>query len=109
MMRTDAGRSTSRDNAAVAATLSKFLRLAVAPTCAIMAVSTVALDHHLPNAICSAAAGSWLSGMAPMYSLMAIFHSAPWLKMLSRQGRVTPFATLDRSSDVQIMEQEPCN
>jgi hypothetical protein len=109
MMRTEAIGATGRDDEGVAAVLIKWLRLAAAPSCAIMALSTAALDHGLPNVICPAAAGSWLSGMAPMYSLMAIFHSAPWLKLVSRSDRATFFARLDRSGDVQTMEQKPCS
>jgi hypothetical protein len=30
-------------------------------------------------------AASPLNGMVPMYLLMSAFHSAPWLKLISRQ------------------------
>jgi hypothetical protein len=58
-----------------------WLALAAAPTFAIMALLTGALDGE---DICSAAQGAWLlSGMVPMYLLMSAFHSAPWLKLVS--------------------------
>lgn len=59
------------------------LALAAAPTFAIMAVLT-ALDAT-PDALCGAMHASPLSGMAPMYWLMAAFHVAPWLKLVARQ------------------------
>jgi hypothetical protein len=69
------------DQGAVAArAVAKWLRLAAAPTFAVMALLTVVFDSGLSNALCSAAGGSGLSGMAPMYFLMSVFHSAPWLK-----------------------------
>ncbi len=64
---------------------AKWLRLAAAPTFALMALLTVVLDSGLPSALCSAAGTLWPGGMAPMYVLMGVFHSAPWLKRLSRR------------------------
>ena len=66
----------------------RWLRLAAAPTFAIMALLTVVLDSGVPNALCSAAGHFGLSGMAPMYLLMAVFHSAPWLNLISRRRNV---------------------
>jgi hypothetical protein len=77
------------DQGAVAAwALAKWLRLAAAPTFAVMALLTVVFDSGLSNALCSAAGGLGLSGMAPMYLLMGVFHSAPWLKLISRRRNV---------------------
>jgi hypothetical protein len=59
------------------------LSLAAAPTFAIMALVTAVSGGPL-DAICSA---SPLGGMAPMYLLMAAFHTAPWLRLLSRSQR----------------------
>jgi hypothetical protein len=63
-----------------------FLYLAAAPTFAIMALLTGVLGGGSPDMICSAAQdASPLSGMVPMYMLMCAFHSAPWLKLISRR------------------------
>jgi hypothetical protein len=66
-----------------------WLCLAAAPTFAIMALLTAVPAGGLPEMLCSAA--SPLSGMAPMYLLMSVFHSAPWLKLISsrRKGRAS--------------------
>jgi hypothetical protein len=64
------------------------LSLAAAPTFAVMAVLTGALDIGPPDILCSATQrGSPLNGMVVMYALMSAFHSAPWLKLIS--GRVS--------------------
>jgi len=65
------------------------LCLAAAPTFAIMALLTGVLTSGPPEMLCSAA--SPLSGMAPMYLLMSVFHSTPWLKLISsrRRGRAS--------------------
>ena len=62
-----------------------WLSLAAAPTFAIMALLT-GLGGGPPDMLCSAAhEASPLSGMVPMYLLMSAFHSAPWLKLISRR------------------------
>jgi hypothetical protein len=66
----------------------RWLRLAAAPTFAIMALLAVVFDSGAPNALCSAAGHFGLSGMAPMYVLMAVFHSAPWLNLILRRRNV---------------------
>ena len=68
-----------------ALTTAKWLRLAAAPVFTIMALLTVVLDSGLPNALCLTAGSLRLNGMAPMYLLMAVFHSAPWLKLISKR------------------------
>ena len=35
--------------------------------------------------LCASAASSNVSGMTLMYLLMAVFHSAPWLELVSPQ------------------------
>jgi len=66
--------------------VSDWLSLAAAPVFASMAVLTAVLGGGASDTICSAAhGGSLLSGMAPMYSLMAAFHLAPWVKLGSVQ------------------------
>ena len=68
--------------------MTRSLHFAAAPTFALMALVTGFLDDGASNALCSAATGTWLSGMAPMYLLMAVFHSTPWLKWMSHRGKV---------------------
>lgn len=69
-----------------------FLYLAAAPTFAIMALLTGLFGGGAPEALCSTAGASPLSGMAPMYLLMSTFHSAPWLKRIAgwRSGVYRP-------------------
>jgi hypothetical protein len=70
----------------------KWLRLAAAPTFAIMALLTVALDSGLPNALCIATGHLGVGGMVPMYLLMAVFHSAPWLNLILRRRNVAQYS-----------------
>jgi hypothetical protein len=72
----------SRNRIGVAA---DWLSLAAAPAFAIMALLTAFVGHAHPTLLCSQAAQpSPLTGMMPMYLLMAAFHSPAWLKLLSR-------------------------
>ena len=66
---------------ATARPLARCLGLAAAPTFALMAVLTAMSGGGTADAICGA--GSWLSGMAPMYLLMSVFHAAAWLKLIA--------------------------
>ena len=62
-----------------------WLGLAAAPTFAIMALLT-GVGGGPPDMLCWAVQdASPLSGMVPMYLLMSAFHSAPWLKLISRR------------------------
>lgn len=62
------------------------LSLAAAPTFAVMALLTGVLGDGEPSPICSAAGdASSFGGMAAMYLLMSLFHSAPWLKLIDRR------------------------
>lgn len=62
-----------------------WISLAAAPTFAVMALLTSMLGGEAPKMLCSAAHASPLSGMIPMYLLMSVFHSAPWLNLMSRR------------------------
>jgi hypothetical protein len=57
------------------------LGFAAAPTFALMALLS-AMGGGPAQMVCSPAHPSPLSGMVPMYLLMSIFHSAPWLKLI---------------------------
>lgn len=84
------GAVDGEDGNAAAIKAVEWLYLAAAPTFAIMALLTGVLGGGSPDALCSIADASPLSGMVPMYLLMSAFHSAPWLKLiLSRQSAVS--------------------
>ena len=71
---------------------AELISLAAAPTFAIMALMTGVLGGGPLDALCSAAQhASPLSGMVPMYLLMSAFHSAPWLKLISRRRSTGEF------------------
>ena len=79
----------SRDAAGLGA--ADWLCLAAAPTFAIMALLTGVVGGGPSDMLCSATQdASPLSGMVPMYVLMSVFHSAPWLKLLSRRRSGAP-------------------
>ena len=77
----------NRGSAMVA--VSNTLSLAAAPVFGIMALLT---GGGMPDMLCSVTHdASPLSGMVPMYVLMSIFHSSPWLKLISgRQEEIRP-------------------
>jgi hypothetical protein len=78
------GGATRRNAAALGS--ADGVGLAASPTFAIMALLTGALAGGQPDVLCLAAQGaSPLTGMVPMYLLMSAFHSAPWLKLISRR------------------------
>jgi uncharacterized membrane protein YeiH len=64
-----------------------WISFAAAPTFAFMALLTSVFGGGSPDMLCSAGV-SPLSGMAPMYLLMSIFHSAPWLKRILRRFEI---------------------
>jgi hypothetical protein len=81
------------ESGTVAAGAVDFLSLAAAPTFAIMALLTGALEVGLPDILCSATQhASPLNGMVVMYLLMSAFHSAPWLKLFSSRRNGAPRA-----------------
>jgi hypothetical protein len=61
---------------------AELLGFAAAPSFAVMALVTVAVGVGAPNVLCSLDV-SPLSGMVPMYLLMTVFHSGPWLNLIS--------------------------
>ncbi len=64
--------------------LADWLCLAAAPTFTAMALLTAI--HGDQDMMCmSGPGGSMLSGMMPMYLLMAAFHLAPWLRLAGRR------------------------
>jgi hypothetical protein len=75
----------------IAGRLSAWLSLAAAPGFAIMALLTAAHGGDPAAMVCSAADGSWpLGGMVPMYVLMSVVHSTPWLRLISRRRHKIP-------------------
>ena len=81
-----ATRCESRDATTLGA--ADWLCLAAAPTFAIMALLTVVVGGGQTDLLCAAAQDApLLSGMVPMYLLMSAFHSAPWLKLVSKSSR----------------------
>jgi S-adenosylhomocysteine hydrolase len=78
------GAGRSERGYAAAFRVADWLGLAAAPTFAIMALLT-AFDGSQQDMLCAAMQhASPLGGMIPMYLLMSAFHSAPWLKLISR-------------------------
>jgi hypothetical protein len=68
----------------IAARGANWLRMAAAPTFAIMALLTTFPGAGPPDMLCAPVQhASPLSGMAAMYWLMSAFHAAPWLKLIS--------------------------
>jgi hypothetical protein len=68
------------------ASADRWLSLGAAPAFAIMALVTGIRDGGMPGMLCSADA-SPLTGMVPMYLLMSMFHSAPWLRLITGRSR----------------------
>ena len=71
------------DAIAAARGAADWLYLAAAPTFGIMALLT--FGGSPSDVFCSTHDASPLSGMLPMYALMSVFHSAPWLKLISNR------------------------
>lgn len=65
------------------------LHLAAAPTFAAMALLTGLFGGGAMDGMCGAMPGvsSPLDSMASMYGLMAAFHLAPWLKLISSKRK----------------------
>ena len=81
-----------------------WLSLAAAPTFAIMALWT-GLFSGQPDMFCMAMQDSSpMSGMTLMYLLMSLFHTAQWLRLISRQ-RSGVRRTLGESTRRAVFEQ----
>lgn len=65
--------------------MTRWLHLAAAPAFALMALVTEASEGDASMTLCASAASFNVSGMTLMYLLMAVFHSAPWLELVSPQ------------------------
>ena len=57
------------------------LSLGAAPVFALMALWTGLFGQ--PDMLCMSMSTSSFNGMALMYTLMSIFHAAPWMKLIS--------------------------
>ncbi|MDH7973346.1 hypothetical protein QH494_14245 [Sphingomonas sp. AR_OL41] len=64
-----------------------WLGIAASPVFAIMALLTARYGNGPADLLCSALTGWPLGGMAPMYALMSLFHSAPWIELLTTPRR----------------------
>jgi hypothetical protein len=62
--------------------VADWLCLAAAPTFAIMALLT-GFGGQMAMMCGAAPDASPLNGMVPMYLLMSVFHSTPWLKLIA--------------------------
>ena len=81
---------TDTPAADVAGRAAQSLRLAAAPTFALMALLTAASRGGAMDMLCSAGPLFPLIGMVPMYLLMSAFHAGPWLELVFRGRRATP-------------------
>jgi hypothetical protein len=84
----NAGGATGSVNTA-ATGRADWLSLAAAPTFALMALLTSLPAGGPPDMLCYAQGASPLGGMIPMYLLMSVFHSAPWLRLVSGRRNAT--------------------
>jgi hypothetical protein len=68
--------------------LEHALSFAAAPTFAVMALAAATGDGGMPGMLCVGAHdASPLTGMVPMYLLMSVFHSVPWLRLIANWRR----------------------
>ncbi|NPU69187.1 hypothetical protein HL667_29570 [Bradyrhizobium sp. 83012] len=81
--------------------LADALRLAAAPTFALMAVLNAMARDGRSDVICSAMpAGAPLGDMAVMYLLMSVFHLVPWVRRIRRGTAAQP------SGGVRVQQSE---
>jgi hypothetical protein len=80
----DSGAIGHENSSAIALGAADWLSLAAAPTFAIMALLTGGLGGGAMARLCSTTHRAFpLGGMVTMYALMSVFHSPPWLKLIS--------------------------
>jgi len=80
----DRGAIGHENGAAATLGAADWLCLAAAPAFVLMALLTGVLGGGPLDRLCAAAhVASPLCGMVPMYLLMSVVHSAPWLKLIS--------------------------
>ena len=92
-MSTHAIRTSEQSLMAAAHGPADLICLAATPTFAVMALLSGVLGGGVQDALCSSAhAVSPLNGMVWMYMLMSVFHSVPWLRLISgrRNGTAGP-------------------
>ena len=72
--------------------VADWIALAAAPTFTVLVIFTFVLEAGPPDMLCSTTQhASPLNGMAVMYVLMSVFHSTPWLRLVSmRSSSVLP-------------------
>jgi predicted Na+-dependent transporter len=69
--------------------MAAWLAMAAAPMFAAMAIMTASAGGERMAAICGVEA-SPLAGMIPMYLLMSLFHSSPWLELMGHRWKREP-------------------
>jgi len=80
-------RGANCDDAAALGLAEWLLCLAATPTFALMALLAGPLGGSRTEMLCLTAHGPALGGMVPMYLLMSVFHSRPWLNLLCGRRR----------------------
>jgi hypothetical protein len=69
--------------------MAAWLAIAAAPTFATMAIMTTLSTGEGTGAICGSDPSS-LAGMTPMYLLMCLFHTSPWLELMGHRWKRAP-------------------
>jgi hypothetical protein len=80
---------TVENGGVFARSLVGWLGLAAAPTFAAMALWTVVFDAPTDMPCTAMPGSSAMGGMTPMYLLMSVFHSSPWLKRIAGRSATT--------------------
>ncbi len=72
-------------NSTEAGRLAYYVRLAAAPTFAVMALLTGLPGGDQPAMMCGAQDTSLIGGMPAMYALMSFFSATSWLRLMNRR------------------------